>query len=69
RDVMNTRLITVSPEDDLNTALTRFTAMNIDELPVVAEDDPQKLLGILRRKETIAAYNRRRLEHKLSSES
>lgn len=69
RDVMNTRLITVSPEDDLNTALTRFTAMNIDELPVVAADDPQKLLGILRRKETIAAYNRRRLEHKLSSES
>ncbi|MEZ6076474.1 MAG: CBS domain-containing protein [Pirellulaceae bacterium] len=69
RDVMNTRLITVSPEDDLNTALTRFTAMNIDELPVVAADDSQKLLGILRRKETIAAYNRRRLEHKLSSES
>ena len=51
---------------DLNTALTRFTAMNIDELPVVAVDDPQQLLGILRRKETIAAYNRRRLEHKLA---
>lgn len=69
RDVMNTRVITVSPEDDLNTALTRFTALNIDELPVVAADDSQKLLGILRRKETIAAYNRRRLEHKLRSEA
>ena len=45
--------------------LTRFTAMNIDELPVVAPDDKQRILGILRRKETIAAYNRRRLEHKL----
>ncbi len=66
RDVMNTRVISVTPSDDLNTALTRFTAMNIDELPVVAVDDPQQLLGILRRKETIAAYNRRRLEHKLA---
>ena len=66
RDVMNTRVISVTPNDDLNTALTRFTALNIDELPVVAADDPHKLLGVLRRKETIAAYNRRRLEHKLS---
>ncbi len=66
RDVMNTRVIAVTPNDDLNTALTRFTALNIDELPVVSPDDPQKLLGVLRRKETIAAYNRRRLEHKQS---
>lgn len=66
RDVMNSRVITVTPADDLNTALTRFTALNIDELPVVSPDDPQKILGVLRRKETIAAYNRRRLEHKLT---
>lgn len=66
RDVMNTKVITLTPEDDLNAALTRFTALNIDELPVVSPDDPQKILGVVRRKETIAAYNRRRLEHKLT---
>lgn len=66
RDVMNSRVITVTPDDDLNTALTRFTALNIDELPVVAADDSQRILGFIRRKETIAAYNRRRLEHKLA---
>jgi chloride channel protein, CIC family len=66
RDVMNTRVITVTPEDDLNTALTRFTALNVDELPVVLKEDHQKILGFVRRKETIAAYNRRRLEHKLA---
>ncbi|MEZ6137230.1 MAG: chloride channel protein [Pirellulaceae bacterium] len=65
RDVMNTRVITVTPEDDLNTALTRFTSLNIDELPVVAAHDHKSILGFVRRKETIAAYNRRRLEHKL----
>jgi CIC family chloride channel protein len=61
RDIMKTKVITVTPEDDLNAALTRFTALNIDELPVVSPDDPQKLLGVLRRKETINAYNQRRI--------
>lgn len=64
RDVMTTRVITLTPADDLNEALTRFTATNIDELPVVSPDDPQRILGVIRRKETISAYNRRRLEHK-----
>lgn len=69
RDLMTTRVITVTPEDDLNTALTKFTALNIDDLPVVAPEDSQQIIGILRRKETIAAYNSRRLEHKLASTS
>ncbi len=58
RDVMTTRLISVTPDDDLNSALRRFTELNIDELPVLATDDPGKLLGMLRRKDTIAEYNR-----------
>ncbi len=61
RDIMNTRVITITPEDDLNSALTRFTALNIDELPVVSPDDSQRILGVLRRKETINAYNQRRM--------
>jgi CIC family chloride channel protein len=61
RDVMKSPVITVTPEDDLNTALTRFTALNIDELPVIDPDDSQRILGILRRKETINAYNQRRI--------
>lgn len=64
RDVMVSNLVTVNPEDDLNTALTRFTALNIDELPVVDRDEPTRLLGMIRRKETISAYNRRLVEHK-----
>ena len=63
RDVMVSRVVTVTPDDDLNTALTKFTALNVNELPVVDSKDPQKILGILRHKETIDAYNRRRLEH------
>ena len=64
RDVMNPRVISVTPEDDLNTAMRCFTSIAIDELPVVDAKDRGKLLGTLRHKETIAAYNRRLMEYK-----
>ena len=62
RDVMTENVLTIAPDDDLNTALMRFTALNVDELPVVDKDNSNKVLGFLRRKEVIAAYTRRRLE-------
>lgn len=68
RDVMTSPFVQVSPGDDLNTALQRFTALNLDELPVIDKSDPGRLLGFLRRKETIAAYNRRILEHRREAE-
>jgi CIC family chloride channel protein len=61
RDVMTSRVVSVTPEDDLNMALKRFTEINLDELPVVAVDNPQKLLGMLRRKDVISRYNQRLL--------
>ena len=66
RDIMVTNVLSVTPEDDLNVALTRFTALNLDELPVLDTEDSQKLLGMLRRKETIAFYNRQLATHKQS---
>lgn len=64
RDVMETNIVSVTPEDDLNTAMQRFTSLNVDELPVLDSEDPNRILGMLRRKETIAAYNRRMMEFK-----
>jgi CIC family chloride channel protein len=56
-DIATTPVLTVTPEDDLHTALQRFTVKNIDEIPVVDPSQPDKLLGMLRRKELIAAYH------------
>ena len=67
RDVMTSKLVTVTPEDDLNTALRRFTELNLDELPIVDAQDPSRLLGMLRRKDTIAIYNRQLAELKNAS--
>ena len=57
-DVMTINFLSVFPDDDLNVALKKFTALNIDELPVLDPHEKGKLLGMLRRKETIGAYNR-----------
>ncbi len=63
RDVMTTRVVSVVPADDLPTALTRFTELNLDELPVVAAGSGTELLGMLRRKDVIACYNQRLMAH------
>ncbi len=67
RDIMTTKLVTVTPDDDLNTALRRFTSLNIDELPVVDSHESDRLRGMLRRKDVIAKYNEQLLRHKEES--
>ncbi|HVW01933.1 MAG TPA: chloride channel protein [Planctomycetaceae bacterium] len=64
RDVMTSKLVTLTPEHDLNTAMRRFTQLNLDEIPVVDPQDSSKLLGMLRRKDAIGVYNRVLAEHK-----
>jgi CIC family chloride channel protein len=66
-DVMTSRVKSVTPEDELNTALKRFTEVNIDELPIVATENPRQLLGMLRRKDVIACYNQKLHEFQLET--
>ena len=65
-DLMTARVLSVTPGDDLNTALRRFTELNLDEIPVVDANDPKQLLGMLRRKDVIGRYNFAMLAHKKS---
>jgi len=67
-DVMTSEFVQVSPSESLNLAMQKFTTQNLDELPVIDPDEPGILLGFLRRKETIAAYNRRLMEHHRDAE-
>ncbi|MGE5177240.1 MAG: chloride channel protein [Hyphomicrobiales bacterium] len=64
RDIAGAPEEPLRPDDNLNTALERFVAMDVAELPVAgAPDDPEKVTGMLSRRDLIAAYNQRRLEH------
>ncbi|WP_339732633.1 chloride channel protein [uncultured Gimesia sp.] len=68
RDIMQSDFVKVSPDDDLNTAMQRFTSINVEVLPVVDEHDPEILLGMLNRKETIGYYNQQLMKCKRAGE-
>jgi CIC family chloride channel protein len=57
KDVGTSDIITTTPSEDLNTVLQKFTIRNIEGIPVVADEDSSKLIGMLNRREVIAFYN------------
>ena len=59
RDIGTTDIIFVTPPEDLNEVLKKFTIRNIQSIPVVKEDDHSELLGMLDRREVIRVYNKR----------
>ncbi|MEE9126521.1 MAG: CBS domain-containing protein, partial [Planctomycetota bacterium] len=59
KEIATEDVLRVTPDENLNDALKRFTLKNIGELPVVDPDDPQRVVGILSRKDLIGAYGRR----------
>ncbi len=67
RDIATSDIIVTTPAEDLNAVMQKFTTRNIDSLPVVQEDDPGHLIGMLDRRDVIAEYNRRVQELKVRS--
>lgn len=61
-DLMTTSPIVLRPDDDLHTALEKFNTKKLDELPVVAQDDENRLLGALRRRAIGRAYSEKLAE-------
>ena len=57
KDIATAEVLTVTPEDNLNTALKRMTMAEIRELPVVSREDPRKVLSMLSRKDVIKTYH------------
>lgn len=53
---------TLSVEDDLDRALQRLMALDVEDLPVVDPAQPDHVLGVLSRRDIIAAYTRGRLD-------
>jgi CIC family chloride channel protein len=56
-DIATWDLVTLRPSTDLDTALQRFVSLDVGELPVTDQEDRQKLLGMLGRRDLIRAYN------------
>jgi CIC family chloride channel protein len=55
-DLARRPVLSVTPEDDLHTALKRLTELNTDEIPVVDPDNPNNLFGLLSHRSLVTAY-------------
>jgi CIC family chloride channel protein len=57
RDAMTPRPATVTPTTPVSRALERMAALGVGRLPVVAGDDPNRLVGMFRREDAVRAYH------------
>lgn len=56
--LISKREITLSPRDDLNTAMEKFSLKDLEELPVVDTRYHDRVIGMLKRKDALAAYKK-----------
>ena len=61
QDLATPNVEPLTMDTDLSTALSRFATEHFSELPVVAEDEPTKLVALLRRGDLVRQYNRQLL--------
>ncbi|MGQ9647759.1 MAG: chloride channel protein [Thermodesulfobacteriota bacterium] len=57
KDLATLDVMTVTPGDNLNTALKKMTQAEIRELPVVSKEDPRKIISMISRKDVIRIYH------------
>ena len=58
QEVATSPVVTVSPNQDAETALRKMGQTGVSQLPVVDADNPLKVIGIIHEKDITAAYNR-----------
>lgn len=64
RDIATRNPVTAYPEQSVRDILLRLGTMDVGRIPVVARDDPSRLLGVLRRHDIIRAYRKAAAEAK-----
>ena len=57
-NVCSRKVLVLTPEDNLHTAMSIFDMKGIEEIPVVEATDNRWVVGMLRRRDVIARYNR-----------
>jgi CIC family chloride channel protein len=57
RDIMSTDVISVTADLPVSAALARMASLGLGRLPVVAADDPKRVVGMFRRQSVVDAYH------------
>ncbi len=58
RDIATRKVVTVTPEDDLFTALSRMARLGVSQLPVVATEGSRRVVGMISLKDIMAFQER-----------
>ena len=67
KDIVTEKVLTVTEDESLETALKRIGFRNIEQLPVVDREDPGRIVGILSRRDIFSAYNKALLKRSVGS--
>ncbi|MEN8142185.1 MAG: chloride channel protein [Thermodesulfobacteriota bacterium] len=65
-NVCSREVLVLTPDDNLYTAMSIFDMKGIEEIPVVEATDNRWVVGMLRRRDVIARYNREILQRGIS---
>jgi CIC family chloride channel protein len=66
KEIATTKVITVTRDENLDTALKKIGFKNIEQLPVVDEYNHRRIIGILSRRDIFAAYNKALIDRTLA---
>jgi CIC family chloride channel protein len=67
-DIMNTQVISVSPEENLDEVMKKFGIYNTDELPVVTDSNGNQIIGSIWQHDVIETYNKQMFLRDMSGE-
>ena len=56
RDIATLDVVSAFPDESVGTSLRRMAPRDLSRLPVVARDDPRRLVGVVRRNDIVRAY-------------
>ncbi len=62
-EIANRKVLTISESDNLLNAVTLLDRVEFEQMPVVAADNPRKLLGILSRNAVFSKYHKLIVKH------
>jgi len=69
KDIYIPNVITITENENLDEALKKIGLKNIEQLPVVDENNPRKIVGILSRRDIFSAYNKALINRSLAKKS
>ena len=68
KDIAIPDVITLTRDESLDEALKKIGLKNIEQLPVVDENNPRKIVGILSRRDVFSAYNKALINRSLAED-